>query len=346
MQILGPRMAALLKAKPGLTLDGRFVLREEIARGGMSTLFLADDLLTNPPGKVVVKVPLPVFANGAGAWSIFEQEEEIGLALDHPFVLKFRRIDERGLRRRSYVVTEHVAGQTLAEHLADAAPLPESEAVRIASQLCAAVQHVHDRGFVHYDLKPGNVMLVEDGTLRLIDFGLAHAAVRGRFPILGRSPPIASSDYLAPEQIRRKRGQLSVDIYGIGAVAYEMLTGRPPFAGDDPFGLASARILGDPAAPRCLNPRVSRPVEEIVLRALRRSPAERYPSAAAMQADLEAPEQMKLSNLCDRLVPVTRWRRWRRIARTVLLVGILPLALQVALFFGLWGYLATRHSSP
>jgi serine/threonine-protein kinase len=337
-------MAAVLKAKPGLTLDGRFLLIEELAQGGMSTIFLAEDL-GNRPARVVVKVPLPIFSSGTGAWSIFQREEEIGLALDHPCVLKFVRLDTDldHKRRRSYVVTEYVEGRTLADLIAERAPLPEREALRIASRLCAAVQHVHDRGFVHYDLKPANVMLGRDGSLRLIDFGLAHAAVSARFVLAGRPPPIGSSDYVAPEQIRRKRGRPSVDIYGIGVIAYEMLTGRAPFPGDDPFAMASARVLGDPPAPRLLQPRISREAEEIVLRALRRDPIERYPSAAAMQAALDRPERVDVSNLCDRLVPVTPGRRRRRIARTVLLVGVLPVAMQVALFLGLWGYLASRR---
>jgi serine/threonine-protein kinase len=337
-------MVAVLKAKPGLTLDGRFLLLEELARGGMSTIFLAEDLCDRPV-RVVVKVPLPIFSSGTGAWSIFQREEEIGLALDHPFVLRFVRLDTDldHKRRRPYVVTEYVEGRTLADLIAERAPLPEREALRIASQLCAAVQHVHDRGFVHYDLKPANVMLSRDGTIRLIDFGLAHAAVTARFVLAGRPPPIGSSDYVAPEQIRRKRGRPSVDIYGIGVIAYEMLTGKAPFPGDDPFVMASARVLGDPPAPRLLHPRISREAEEIVLRALRRDPLERFPSASAMQAALDHPERVDVSNLCDRLVPVTPGRRRLRIARTILLVGVLPVAMQVALFLGLWGYLASRR---
>src|SRR5262249_8495855 len=135
-----------------------------------------------------------------------------------------------------------------------------------------------------------------------------------------------------PEQVRRARGRRSVDIYAVGAMLYEMLTGQPPFPGDDPFVVASARTLGDPPAPRSLNPRLSPEAEEIVLRALRRDPTERYPSAAAMKNDLDNPRAVAVSGLAGRLQPVTRWRRILRWARYVTLVAILPLAAQVALF--------------
>src|SRR5262249_27631544 len=131
-------------------------------------------------------------------------------------------------------------------------------------------------------------------------------------------------DCVAPEQIHRRGGRTSVDIYAIGAVLYEMLTGQAPFPGDDPFTVASARLIGDPAAPRTLNPNISPQAEEIVLRALRRDPAERYPSAAAMKEDLDHPERVILSGLSNRLKPVTAWRRRARLARHVMLVGVLP----------------------
>lgn len=306
----------------------------------MATVYKAEDL-GDGGGLVVVKVPLPAFSSGVGAWSIFQREAEIGRLLDHPFVLRFLEpVGESA--RRAHVVTEYVPGATLAERLRRERLLPEPEALRIAGQLCEAVAHLHDRGFVHYDIKPGNVMLCPDGSIRLIDFGLAHAVVTSRFSLGGRPPAIGSSDYVAPEQIRRRRGRKSVDIYALGAILYEMLTGRPPFPGDDPFVIASVRLLGDPMAPRALNPAVSPQAEEIVLRALRRDPAERYASALVLRADLENPRQVALTGLCDRLIRVTKFKRFRRILRQVLLVGVLPVAAQVLLFFLLWHHLARR----
>jgi serine/threonine-protein kinase len=325
------------QAAVGKVLDGRFRLVEEIGRGGMSTVYRAEDLADGQRA-VAVKVPLPMFSSGVGSWSMFQQEAEIGARLDHPAILQFVNAPEaRG--RQSYVVTEYVQGRTLAE-LLRAGPLPEAQAVDIARRVCEAVEHMHERGIVHYDIKPGNVILCADGTIKVIDLGLAHAAVSSRFALGGRQPAIASSDYVAPEQIRRKRGRKSVDIYALGAVLYELLTGQPPFPGDDPFVVASARILGDPPAPRTVNPRVSPQAEEIALRALRRDPSERYASAAEMRGDLEHPERVVISGLADHLQPVTRRRRILRICRHILLVGVVPVASQVAIFLMLW-----RHFS-
>src|SRR5207237_189552 len=159
-------------------------------------------------------------------------------------VLKYLALDANP--RRSYVATEFVPGQTLADRIAAHGAVPESQALAIGSQICAAIDHVHENQFVHYDLKPTNVLLCPDGTIRLIDFGLAHAAATRRFHLLGSFPAIGSSGYVAPEQIRRKRGRKSVDIYGIGAILYETLTGRQPFPGDDPFRVASARNGSSP----------------------------------------------------------------------------------------------------
>jgi serine/threonine protein kinase len=331
------------KVAPGQTLEGRFVLLEEIGRGGMSTVFKASDL--EDGGRLVaVKVPLPQFASGLGSWSMFQREAEIGGSLDHPYILRFIALPPR--KNRNHIVTEYVAGPTLATRVGRGRPLPEDEALRLMSRLCEAVAYLHDRQVVHYDLKPENVVLCEDGSIRLIDLGMAHEVVKGRFGLSGAAPPFATTDYVAPEQIRRRRGQTSVDIYALGAMLYEMLTGHPPFEGDDPFVIASARQIGDPRAPRELCPAVSPQAEEIVLRALRRDPAERYATVAALKADLDAPGQVVVSGLSGRLVEVTPGLRRLRWLRFVTVTAVVPLALLVAAFLTLWLYLARMPRAP
>lgn len=321
-----------MKTEPGQTLDNRFRLVREIGRGGMSILYLADDSTSG--GQVVVKVPLPVFSSGVGAWSIFQQEEEIGRRLDHPGIVKFLTATDG--KRRPYVVMEYVSGQTLSDVLASDGVLDEARALSIASRLCSALEHMHARGFVHYDLKPANVMICPNGGIRLIDFGLAHAAVAGKFSFSAAPPPIASAAYIAPEQIQRKRGRKSVDIYGVGAILYEMLTGKVPFPDDDPFTVGSARLIGDPTAPRRLNPKISAQTEEIILHALRRDPEQRYASVTALRAELERPELVAVSGLAEHLQPPTAWRRRWRKARYVLVVAGLPLLAQIVIFALLW----------
>lgn len=333
-------MVAALKVLPGQTLEGRFLILEQIGRGGMSTIFKARDL-ERPDEIVAVKVPIPQYATGLGAWSIFQREAEIGMSLDHPYILKFVALPPD--KHRGYVVTEYLRGTPLAARIGKGRRLAEAEALSIMSRLCEAVDYLHRRQIVHYDLKPGNVILCEDGSIRLIDFGLAHAIVKSRFALLGSAPALGTSDYVAPEQIGRHRGRPSVDVYALGSMLYEMLTGHPPFEGDDPFVVASARQIGDPRSPRALNPEISKEMEEIVLRALRRNPAERYPTVAALKADLDDPAQVRISGLADRLVAVTRWRKGLRIVRYVTLVAIAPLAFLVASFCLLWWHLAHQR---
>jgi serine/threonine protein kinase len=332
-------MAPPLKLHCGQILGARFLLLEEIGHGGMSTVFKAQDLQDD--GRLVaVKVPLPQYSSGVGSWSMFQREAEIGRTLRHPYIARYVALSP--LEHRGYVVTEFVAGTTLATRVGRGKRLAEPEALHLASQLCDAVDYLHRQQFVHYDLKPGNVMLCEDGTIRLIDFGIAHRAVTRRFAFSAVAPAIASSDYVAPEQIRRQRGRPSVDIYALGAMLYEMLTGCAPFEDDDPFVVASARQIGDPKPLRALNPAISKQAEEIVLRALRRDPSERYQSVAELKTDLDCPARVHVSGLCERLVVVTPWRKRLRLLRFVTLVALTPIAILVASFRVLWWYLERK----
>jgi serine/threonine protein kinase len=332
-------MAPPLKAAPGQTLEDRFVLIEEIGRGGMSVVFKATDL-ENAGRVVAVKVPLPQYSSGLGTWSMFQHEAEIGARLHHPGILRFVELSPK--KGRPYVVTEYVTAPTLATRIGHGRRLDEAEALRITSLLCDALDYLHRQEVVHYDLKPANVLLCEDGSIRLIDLGMAHEVVKGRFAFGGAAPLFATAAYVAPEQIRRRRGQPSVDIYAVGAMLYEMLTGRSPFEGDDPFVVASARQIGDPKAPRTLVPSISPEVEEIVLRALRRDPADRYPTAAAFKADLDRPLGVHVSGLADRLVEVTPGRKRLRLLRFIAITGVAPVAFMVAAFFVLWWCLPRR----
>jgi serine/threonine-protein kinase len=332
-------MALPLKAAPGLTLEGRFLLLEEIGRGGMSTVFRARDL-ANEDQLVAVKVALPEYSSGVGSWSMSQREAEIGAQLHHPAIVRF--VPFAADKHRNIVVTEYVEGTTLATRIGRGRHLEEAEALHLASRLCDAVDYLHRSGIVHYDLKPGNVIVCGDGSIRLIDFGMAHELARHRFAFAGPAPAVVTAQYAAPEQIRRRRGLPSVDIYAIGAILYEMLTGHPPFEGDDPFVIASTRQIGDPRAPRALAPAISIQAEEIVLRALRRKPAERYATAADLKVDLDRPGGIRVSGLAARLVEVTPWRRRRRWMRYVALVAVAPIAFLVASFRLLWWYLERR----
>jgi serine/threonine-protein kinase len=350
-------MLSAREVAPGVTLAGRFLLLEEKARGGMSVVFKAEDLeQRGGHGIVAVKVPLPEYASGIGAWSMFQQEAENGARLRHPSIVRFVPFDGRSpalpepgrkpvADARGIVVMEYVEGVPLASRIGRGRRLGEAEALQLASSLCDAIGYMHGEGIVHYDVSPRNVILREDGSPCLIDLGLTHALDDGPLAFTRPAPAVATAAYAAPEQIRRQRGRPSVDVYALGAILYEMLTGHPPFEGDDPFSVASARWIGDPTRPRAYCPEVSLEVEEIVLRALRRDPRERYRSAAQMKADIDRPAQVRVTGLASRLVEVTPWRRRRRWMAYIAFVALTPLGFLAGLFLLLWWHFAHMPAS-
>jgi serine/threonine-protein kinase len=306
--------------RPGQTLDGRFLITETISRSGMATIFKATDL--NTKETVAVKVPFMEFESDPGFYSRFQREEEIGRRLDHPYILKFIPVEEEH-RSRPYIATEYLHGYTLAHLLNSVCPMPEKDAIKLASRVCEGLAYMHEHGVIHRDLKPQNIMICYDGTIRIMDFGIARAEEGRRITFTGFTPAVGTPDFMAPEQVKGKRGDARTDIYSLGAMLYEMVAGVKPFEGDNMFMVMSARVDGDPVAPRKRNPNVSPQVEEIILHAMERDPRDRYQSAATMKADLDNPDAVQLTGRCDRLQAPTRWKRgWKKILWIVLAVSI------------------------
>ncbi len=321
---------------PGSVLDDRFLITEVFSEGGMATIFKARDLFDHD-GTVALKVPHQQAESDPGLYSRFQREEEIGCSLDHPSVLKFIRVENKS---RTYLATEFVKGTTLYHTLKERGPLPEGEAMAIAARICDALEYLHGCGVVHRDLKPENVMLCDDGSIRLMDFGIAWGPHTRRLTFMGFAP--GTPHYMPPERIEGKRGDGRVDIYSLGAILYEMLTGKIAFDDQDISVIMEMRVTGDPEAPRKINPRISRQAEEIVLHAMARDPAMRHPTAAALKAELQAPQSVTLTGRSNRLEVSTVWkRRWRK-ARTVALWVLVPLILQVVGFLWIWHHLS-RH---
>jgi serine/threonine protein kinase len=235
----------------------------------------------------------------------FEREARIGSALNDPLLLRFIPVDAP--KSRPFIVTELLDGCTLAMVIHRTRPVPEGDALRIASVVCQALGKMHGRGIIHRDLKPANIMICRDQRLCLMDFGLA-AEVDTRTSLLaGLTPLFGTPEYMAPEQVRNKRNDERTDIYSLGVILYQMLTGVLPFPCEDPWASAQLRVSGDPVAPRSVNPEISPQAEEIVLRAMQRKPADRYQTVAAFQADLDAPGRVHVTGLNLRL----RKPRWR-----------------------------------
>jgi len=317
------------EVKPGEILDTRFEIDSVISRSGMASIYKAKDLQTGQP--VAIKIPYMQLESDPAAFSRFQREAEIGELLNHPNIIKFIKVPNKS---RQYIVTEYLEGKSLSDVMNEVQPLPIPDAVQIASYVCGALAHMHEHKVVHRDLKPQNIMICDDGSLRIIDFGIAKSTEMRRLTFAGFTPAMGTPDYMAPEQVKGKRGDERTDIYSLGAVLYEMTTGSVPFEGPNPFIVMNSRISGDPIAPRKVNPQISEELEEIILHAMEREPYKRYQSAAAMKAELDDLESVKVSGRSRHLESPKVWKaRWQG-ARLIVFSAVFPILLfGAALFF-------------
>jgi serine/threonine protein phosphatase PrpC len=313
----------------GHILDERFQIIQIINRSGMATIFKAEDLNTGQT--VAIKVPLMQFESDPGFSDRFEREELIGKTLHHPGILSVASLENKS---RPYMVMEYLEGQTLRQRLS-AGRMDLAEAAGIAIKICEALDYMHSCKVVHRDLKPENIMLCADDSIRIMDFGIAKVAGLRRLTFSGFSPSMGTPDYMAPEQVKGKRGDERTDIYSLGAMLYEMTTGSAPFEGTSPYMIMNARLTGDPQAPHKRNPKISPQLEEIILHAMERDPKDRFSSAAGMKLELETPETVHLTGRRDRLQSSSPWKaRWHsvRIALWTVLITLGAAALILFLF--------------
>jgi serine/threonine protein kinase len=271
--------------EPGDVLD-HYRLEAVVARGGMSTLYRAVD--TRDGRQVALKVPHPQMETDPVLVERFKREQQIGQELDHPGIVKTYNGEARS---RMYMVIEWVDGRLLRSILNEG-KLPIGRASRLTVAICDALDYMHKRGVVHRDLKPENIMVGEGDRIKLIDFGIAMKEDARRLTYAGSSPLLGTPDYIAPEQVKGQRGDQRSDIYALGAMFYEMLTGQPPYAGPNPLSVMNERLLHDPEPARKLNPEITPQLEEVLFRALEREPRHRYATALEMAWDIEHQEQV------------------------------------------------------
>jgi serine/threonine-protein kinase len=323
--------ALMTKLEAGETLD-HYRLDATVARGGMSTLFKATDLRDG--GRVAIKVPHDEMETDPVLIERFRREQEIGQELDHPGVVKTYVGEERS---RMYMVIEWVDGKLLRSILNEEGRLPIDRAVNLTLAICDALDYMHKHGVVHRDLKPENVMVGDSDTIKLIDFGIAMKEDARRLTYVSLSPALGTPDYISPEQVKGQRGDQRSDIYALGVMLYEMLTGETPFSGSNPLAVMNERLLHDPKPARKLRPEISPELQEILNRALVGDPRRRYATAAEMAWDLAHQEQVGVEDGARR--PVRLGLRLPGGKKMLLYAG---LALIPILIFGLMVALAGK----
>ena len=313
----------------GQVLDRRFRITGLLSEGGMAKVFRALDLATL--GEVAVKVPLMKYESDPTFYRQFQREEAIAGALDHPSVIRIIKVDESA-RSRPYIVTELLEGRTLDTLIPDRT-MDLTFAISVMTRLCDVFSYIHQQGVVHRDIKPGNIMCCNDGSIRVLDFGLAITPTQKKVAPSGLAGDIGTLVYMAPEQARGKRGDARVDVYALGSILYEMATGHRPFPMEDQEEAAMARVTGDPPAPCQLNPEIAPELEEIILRAVARQPEQRYPNCEAFKKDLEDPHKVCVTGLATRLTPPRPYRPLLGLGIKWLAFTIIPLVAFALLYF-------------
>jgi serine/threonine protein kinase len=265
----------------------QYELSELLARSGMASIFKAVDQRSG--SLVALKVPHMQFESDVAFYQRFNREEEIGQKLVHPSIVRVLAPEKKS---RMYLVMEYAEGQSLRAIIGVKHRLPTEEALDIARQLCRALVYMHSQGIVHRDLKPDNVLIDAKGQIKLLDFGISMDEAARRLTWFGLTPAIGTPDYMAPEQVRGKRGDERTDIYALGTMLYEMITGELPYVAGNIHAMMRAKVSQDPRPPHEVFSGIDHQIEEIILHAIERSPRERYSNAKDMLADLEEPERV------------------------------------------------------
>ncbi|HET7471512.1 MAG TPA: serine/threonine-protein kinase [Candidatus Limnocylindrales bacterium] len=264
-------------------LAGRYRVLDPVGEGGMAIVYRAQDELLGR--EVAIKVLKPAQAADPDFVERFRREARHAAQLHHPNVVTIHDLGTDPATGADYIVMQLVHGPSLEALMADGAPLALGQALRIGSETADALQAAHDQGIVHRDVKPGNILVDADGSVRVADFGIARAAGAGSATTAG--VVVGSPDYISPEQVIGDPVTPESDIYSLGVVLYQMTTGRRPFAGSSAAAVALQRLVWDPPSPASIAD-VPPEIDAIIRRAMARSPADRFPTAEALSAALEA----------------------------------------------------------
>jgi serine/threonine protein kinase len=312
---------------PDSQLDN-YRIERLVARSGMASIYRATDIRN---GRIVaLKIPHPEVESDVLLFDRFKREEAIGKKLDHPGVMKVFEDDNRS---RMYMVMEWADGQLLRQVLILVKKVPVERAVRITIGICEALEYIHSQGVVHRDLKPENIMVGPDDQIKLIDFGIAGSTGMRRLTFANLTKSMGTPDYISPEQVKSKRGDARSDIYSLGIMLYEMLTGEVPFQGPNPFAIMNDRLINNPVPPRERNPEITPQLQEIIYRALERNPANRYSSVREFAHDLKNQEQVGVAERPELRDWKKRRSTWHKTALFYVAMALIPVAILGLLYY-------------
>ncbi|MDH6240199.1 Stk1 family PASTA domain-containing Ser/Thr kinase [Aurantimicrobium minutum] len=272
-------------------IAGRYELGKLVGSGGMAEVYIAQDAVLGR--KVAIKVLNEDLANNKKFLARFKQEARSASSLTHPNIVKVLDAGEETVTAadgtehvRAYMVMEYVEGLELSKLVARG-PLKVPEAVRVAGEILSAVEFAHSAGIVHCDIKPDNIMITRQGNVKVLDFGIARAAAAAFDDLAQTTSVLGTAAYFSPEQAQGKKVDARTDIYAIGVVLFEMLTGKVPFEGDTAVAVAHQHIHAQPVAPSTFNTKVTPALDAVVLKALSKAPKDRYQSTQAFGTALQ-----------------------------------------------------------
>ncbi|MDQ1913185.1 Stk1 family PASTA domain-containing Ser/Thr kinase [Paenibacillus sp. GD4] len=266
----------------GRQLGGRYEILERVGGGGMAIVYKGLDILLHR--HVAVKILRQQYVHDEEFIQRFRREAQAAASLSHPNVVSIYDVGQE--EDVHYIVMEYVEGHTLNSLIKERAPLQVEEAIHIAVQICDALDHAHHNQIIHRDIKPHNILIGRNGRVKVTDFGIARAVTSSTITQTGSV--VGSVHYFSPEHAKGTPTGEQSDLYSLGIVMYQMLTGRLPFLGESPISVALKHLQEDVEEPRKVNPLIPQSVENIILRAMRKSTTERYRTAQDMMSDLEA----------------------------------------------------------
>jgi eukaryotic-like serine/threonine-protein kinase len=313
-------MGFLDSVEAGTQIDS-YRIDAPVARSGMASIFRATDLRNNLV--VALKIPHPDMEADPILFDRFQREAGIGERLNHPGVMRVFAVEKRP---RVYMVMEWCDGRLLREILSEG-KLSQDRAIRIAIEVLKALEYTHDNGVVHRDLKPENIMVDANDNIKLIDFGIAGDSAARRLTYANFTATLGTADYISPEQVKGKRGDGRSDVYSMGIILYEMLTGKQPFTGSSPLEVMNDRMLNYPTPPSAVDPSISPQLQEVLYRALERDPKNRYARAKDFAHDLQHLDQVGVEDRPE----IHNWsKRKAQLPRAVLYyaaIALIPVAI-------------------